>query len=96
MLVYKMSAQYVRSAILHSCGVIFFALKFSTISGIPTLIFRYLDDCYVPQVELFVHIGHDLVVDFGLNDSLNFDIHKVIERVDVLLEQSSDFQERRH
>lgn len=58
--------------------------------------FRYLSEEKLPEVELFVYVRHDLVVDLRLDDSLHLDVYEVIERVDVLLEETSDLQEGRH
>ena len=45
------------------------------------------------QVELLVDIRDDLVVDLREDDALHFDVNKVVEGVNVLLEQSADLQE---
>ena len=57
---------------------------------------RYLSNGLLPQVELVVNIRHDLIVHLGLDDPLHFDVHKVVERVNVLFEEASDLEEGRN
>lgn len=45
------------------------------------------------DLEAGVYIGDDLVI--SLHNVVDIDVHEVVERINVLLDETFDFQERR-